>query len=103
FTRLVASQLSFFCHATPTHQFYTLSLHDALPISLSTTVTESSACTVTLISSEKPARASSTELSTTSQTRWCKPISPVEPMYMAGRSRTASKPPRTLIDFASYL
>src|SRR2546429_387622 len=47
--------------------------------------------------------ASSTELSTTSQTRWCKPISPVEPMYIAGRRRTASRPPRTLIDFASYL
>src|SRR5580700_6629196 len=47
--------------------------------------------------------ASSTELSTTSQTRWCKPISPVEPIYIAGRRRTASRPPRTLIDFASYL
>src|SRR6476661_2523610 len=47
--------------------------------------------------------ASSTELSTTSHTRWCKPISPVEPMYIAGRSRTASRPPRTLMDFASYL
>src|SRR6266478_9585621 len=47
--------------------------------------------------------ASSTELSTTSQTRWCKPMSPVEPMYIAGRKRTASMPPRTLIDFASYL
>src|SRR4029077_1029739 len=31
------------------------------------------------------------------------PISPVEPMYIAGRRRTASSPPRTLIDFASYL
>src|SRR5215472_13946257 len=74
-----------------------------MPRPLSTTVTESSACTVTLISSAKPAIASSTELSTTSQTRWCKPISPVEPMYIAGRSRTASSPPSTLIDFASYL
>src|SRR6266446_4652972 len=74
-----------------------------MPRPLSTTVTDSSACTVTLISSAKPAIASSTELSTTSQTRWCKPISPVEPMYIAGRRRTASRPPRTLIDFASYL
>src|SRR5215472_3119744 len=47
--------------------------------------------------------ASSTESSTTSQTRWCRPISPVEPIYIAGRSRTASRPPSTLIDFASYL
>src|SRR5712664_2760582 len=74
-----------------------------MPRPLSTTVTDSSACTVTLISSAKPAIASSTELSTTSQTRWCKPISPVEPMYIAGRKRTASSPPRTLMDFASYL
>src|SRR5882762_9349511 len=74
-----------------------------MPRPLSTTVTESSACTVTLISSAWPAMASSTELSTTSQTRWCKPISPVEPIYIAGRRRTASRPPRTLIDFASYL
>src|SRR5260370_2870929 len=74
-----------------------------MPRPLSTTVTELSACTVTWISSAKPANASSTELSTTSQTRWCKPMSPVEPMYIAGRRRTASSPPRTLIDFASYL
>src|SRR5260370_482986 len=74
-----------------------------MPRPLSATVTELSACTVTLISSAKPANASSTELSTTSQTRWCKPISPVEPMYIAGRRRTASRPARTLIDFASYL
>src|SRR5436190_1485743 len=31
--------------------------------------------------------ASSTELSTTSQTKWCNPISPVEPMYIADRKR----------------
>ena len=59
--------------------------------------------TVTLISSAYPAIASSTELSTTSQTKWCKPISPVEPMYIAGRRRTASRPASTLMDFASYL
>ena len=35
-----------------------------------------------------PAMASSTELSTTSQTRWCRPAGPVEPMYMPGRLRT---------------
>src|SRR5579863_1701404 len=47
--------------------------------------------------------ASSTELSATSQTRWCRPSSPVEPMYIAGRLRTASRPPRTLMEVASYL
>ena len=31
-----------------------------------------------------PAMASSTELSTTSQTRWWRPLGPVEPMYMPG-------------------
>src|SRR5579862_6580383 len=46
--------------------------------------------------------ASSTELSTTSQTKWCKPCSVVEPIYMAGRLRTASRSPRTLIEVASY-
>ncbi len=44
--------------------------------------------------------ASSTALSTTSHTRWCRPRSPVDPMYMPGRLRTASRPSRTLIDSA---
>src|ERR1700735_2306511 len=74
-----------------------------MPRPLSTTVTLLSSCTETLISSQKPAMASSTELSTTSQTRWCRQSSPVEPMYMAGRLRTASMPPKTLMDVASYL
>src|ERR1700722_13050262 len=74
-----------------------------IPRPLSTTVTLLSSCTVTLISSAKFAIASSTELSTTSQTRWCSPISPVEPMYIAGRLRTASIPPKTLMEVASYL
>src|SRR3982750_887604 len=39
----------------------------------------------------------------TSQTRWCSPRSPVEPMYMPGRLRTASRPSRTWIALASYL
>jgi hypothetical protein len=29
--------------------------------------------------------------------RWCRPGAPVDPMYMAGRVRTASSPSRTLI------
>src|SRR3984885_4352196 len=74
-----------------------------MPRPLSITVTLLSSCTVTLISSQKPAMASSTELSATSQTRWWRPISPVEPMYIAGRLRTASIPPRTLMEVASYL
>ncbi len=37
-------------------------------------------------------------LSTISQTRWCRPRSPVEPMYMPGRLRTASRPSRTWIE-----
>ncbi len=42
-----------------------------------------------------PAIASSTALSTTSQTRWWSPVGPVEPMYMPGRLRTGSRPSST--------
>ena len=49
-----------------------------------------------------PAIASSTELSTTSQTRWCRPVGPVEPMYIPGRLRTASRPSRTVMSCAPY-
>src|SRR5690606_19845940 len=45
-----------------------------------------------------PATASSTALSTTSQIKWCRPRSPVEPMYMPGRLRTASRPSKTVMD-----
>ena len=48
-----------------------------------------------------PAIASSTELSTISWTMWCRPRSPVEPMYMPGRLRTASRPSRTVMSEAS--
>src|SRR5881227_2556309 len=37
-----------------------------------------------------------------SQTRWCSPRSPVEPMYIPGRLRTASRPSSTVIADASY-
>ena len=50
---------------------------------------------VTLMVVAPPAKISSTELSTTSYTKWCKPGRPVEPMYMAGRLRTASSPSKT--------
>ena len=66
-----------------------------MPRPLSATVTELSGCIHTSILSQYPANASSTELSTTSYTRWCRPRGPVEPMYMPGRLRTASKPSRT--------
>jgi hypothetical protein len=50
----------------------------------------------------KPAWASSTELSTTSETRWCSPRCPVVPMYIPGRLRTGSSPSSTVICEASY-
>ena len=42
--------------------------------------------------SQCPARASSTELSSTSRKSWCRPRLPLSPTYMPGRFRTASKP-----------
>ena len=48
----------------------------------------------------EPASASSTELSPTSYTRWWRPISPLEPMYIAGRRRTASMPSSTFMSSA---
>src|SRR5215813_6517414 len=42
------------------------------------------------------------ELSTTSNTRWCRPRSAVSPMYIPGRFRTASRPSRTLMFSAPY-
>jgi len=39
------------------------------------------------------------ELSTTSNTRWCRPVpSLVSPMYMPGRLRTASRPSRMVME-----
>uniref|UniRef100_A0A6J7NUM3 Unannotated protein n=1 Tax=freshwater metagenome TaxID=449393 RepID=A0A6J7NUM3_9ZZZZ len=51
---------------------------------------------------QNPAIASSTELSTTSQMRWCRPARPVDPMYIPGRFRTGSRPSRTWMALASY-
>src|SRR5690606_39899423 len=65
-------------------------------------VTGVQTCALPILVSQKPANASSTALSTTSQTRWCRPRSPVEPMYMAGRLRTASRPSRTVSEPAVY-
>src|SRR5215211_3816373 len=73
-----------------------------MPEPLSWTVIESSGWIVTSTRSLRPARASSTELSTTSKTRWWRPRAPVEPMYIPGRSRTGSRPSRTVMSFAVY-
>ena len=82
--------------------FFTGCLSTGMPRPLSTTVIELSACTVTSILVQKPAMASSTALSTISHTRWCRPLELVEPMYMPGRLRTASRPSKILISLPSY-
>ena len=69
-----------------------------MPRPLSSTEIELSVWMVTTISSQKPASASSTALSTTSNTVWCRPVpSEVSPIYIPGRLRTASRPFRTLM------
>ena len=73
-----------------------------IPRPLSRTSIELSSFMMTSISVQYPAKASSIELSTTSYTRWCNPFSPISPMYMAGRLRTASSPSRTVILLAEY-
>jgi len=49
--------------------------------------------------------ASSTELSTISQMRWCRPPTPTpaEPRYISGRCRTCCRPERAWIAEASYV
>ena len=72
-----------------------------IPLPSSSTETELFLCKVTKIFLQCPANASSTELSTTSKTIWCRPDpSSVSPMYMPGLLRTASKPFKTLIESA---
>ncbi len=66
-----------------------------IPRPLSVTVTELSVWIVTVILSANPAMASSIALSTTSYTRWCRPLALVVPMYIPGRLRTGSRPSRT--------
>src|SRR5450830_96488 len=73
------------------------------PRPLSVIEIELSEWIVTWISVQCPASDSSIELSSTSNTRWCKPVpSEVSPMYMPGRLRTASRPSRIWIDAAPY-
>src|ERR1043166_5938668 len=52
-----------------------------MPRPLSVTVTALLAWIVTEMASQKPASASSIELSTTSYTRWCSPLSHTHPVY----------------------
>ena len=72
-----------------------------IPLPLSSTVTDPFFSKETFISEHLPAIASSTELSTTSQMRWCKPFGPVDPIYIAGLFLTASRPSRIFISFES--
>jgi hypothetical protein len=51
--------------------------------------------TSTVTTSPKPPCTSSTALSSTSHSRWCRPLGPVLPMYMPGRLRTGSNPSST--------
>ena len=73
-----------------------------IPLPLSVTVTDPFFSRRTSIELHRPAIASSTELSTTSQTKWCNPLGPVEPMYIAGLFRTASRPSKTFMSLESY-
>src|SRR3954451_11006059 len=89
--------------ATSTPGFFSLGCRSTgKPRPLSVTETPPSASRTTSMVSQYPAIASSTALSTTSHTRWCKPRSPVEPMYIPGRLRTASRPSSTVMDSAPY-
>ena len=72
------------------------------PLSSIDTVVSSRISTITW--SQYPANASSMELSTTSNTRWCSPVpSSVFPMYIPGRLRTASSPSKIWMFRSSYV
>ena len=66
-----------------------------MPRPLSLTSAEPSACSVTSIPVQCPARASSTALSKISPRQCWSPRLSVDPIYMPGRLRTASRPSRT--------
>ncbi len=57
------------------------------------TVTLLSSLTITSIVSQRPAKASSMLLSTTSHTKWCKPRLLVAPIYIPGRFGPPPAPP----------
>ncbi len=74
-------------------RFSTACIPTGIPRPLSMTVTELSRWMTTWMRSQCPAWASSTALSRSSKTMWCRPVpSSVSPMYMPGRFRTASSP-----------
>src|SRR5665647_815338 len=66
-----------------------------MPRPLSRTSTDPSAISDTSMWSHTPARASSTELSMISHIQCMRPRASVDPIYIAGRLRTASRPSRT--------
>ena len=68
-----------------------------MPRPLSSTLMTSPGRMITLIEVQYPAIASSMLLSTTSYTRWWSPRADVDPMYIPGRFRTASRPLSTWI------
>src|SRR3954467_7486087 len=87
--------------STPDFLYLAL-MSTGMPRPSSSTRHPPSARSVTSIRVAWPAMASSTELSTISQTRWWSPFRPVDPMYMPGRLRTASRPSRTWRSLAPY-
>ena len=72
-----------------------------IPRPLSRTDTTFPGSIVTWISVQNPANASSIELSTISQTKWCNPLDDVVPMYIPGLFLTASSPSSTCISLSS--
>ena len=79
------------------------SLSVGMPRPSSCTSTESSRCRVTSTRCASPARASSTPLSMISHRQCINPRVSVEPMYMPGLFRTASRPSRTSRCAALYV
>ncbi|MBA7660555.1 hypothetical protein ES703_68557 [subsurface metagenome] len=68
-----------------------------IPLPSSSIVAEPSLLRETFIFLQYPTRASSTELSTTSDIKWCNPSFPVEPMYIEGLFLIPSNPSSTFI------
>ncbi len=77
-------------------------LSTGIPRPLSATRTRLSGNNATSMSFANPPIASSRELSKISQIRWWSPSTPVVPMYIPGRRRTASSPSKTVISSAPY-
>src|SRR5262245_60240091 len=73
-----------------------------IPLPSSTTWQLPSGKSVTVMFLQRPAIASSIELSTTSYTRWWRPSADVFGMYMPGRFRTAERPSRILMCSSPY-